>query len=120
SDVARRAVQRHSVPPADSPPSRQRRAVGEPSMPSNRHPDDDLRTPPQPAATPTPAAAVRHAMSAVYVVFIGSGLAFASWASRIPQVRDRLEVTPAQLGLLLWCIAVGSVIAMPLSGLVVS
>ena len=80
-------------------------------MPSNRHPDDDLRTPPQPAATPTPAAAVRHAMSAVYVVFIGSGLAFASWASRIPQVRDRLEVTPAQLGLLLWCIAVGSVIA---------
>jgi hypothetical protein len=59
-------------------------------------------------------------MSAVYIVFIGSGLAFASWASRIPQVRDRLEVTPAQLGLLLWCIAVGSVIAMPISGLVVS
>jgi predicted MFS family arabinose efflux permease len=89
-------------------------------MPSNRHPDADLRTPPQPAAPPTPAAAVRHAVSAVYIVFIGSGLAFASWASRIPQVRDRLEVTPAQLGLLLWCIAVGSVIAMPLSGLVVS
>ena len=88
-------------------------------MPSNRHPDADLRTPPQPAAHPTPAA-VRHAMGAVSIVFIGSGIAFASWASRIPQVRDRLEVTPAQLGLLLWCIAVGSVIAMPLSGLVVS
>jgi predicted MFS family arabinose efflux permease len=63
---------------------------------------------------------VRGATYAVSAVFIGSGFAFASWASRIPQVRDRLELTPAQLGLLLLCIAVGSVIAMPLAGLVVT
>jgi fucose permease len=59
-------------------------------------------------------------MHAVFAVFIGSGLAFASWLSRIPQIRDRLEVTPSQLGLILLCVAIGSVIAMPLAGLVVT
>ena len=63
---------------------------------------------------------MQHATHAVSSVFIASGFSFASWASRIPQVRDRLEVSPSQLGLLLLCVAVGSVIAMPLSGLVVT
>jgi fucose permease len=56
----------------------------------------------------------------VYAVFILSGFAFASWASRIPQVRDALELTPRSLGLVLLAIAVGSVSSMPLSGLVVA
>jgi fucose permease len=60
-----------------------------------------------------------RATAAVYVVFILSGFAFASWASRIPQIRDELELTPQRLGLVLLAIAVGSVTAMPLSGLVV-
>jgi predicted MFS family arabinose efflux permease len=60
-----------------------------------------------------------RATAAVYTVFILSGFAFASWASRIPQVRDALELTPQSLGLVLLAIAVGSVSAMPLSGLVV-
>jgi fucose permease len=63
--------------------------------------------------------AVPRAVRAVYVAFIGSGLAFASWASRIPQVRDRLDVTPGQLGLILLCIALGSLVALPTSGIVV-
>jgi MFS family permease len=50
------------------------------------------------------------------VAFIGSGFAFASWASRIPQVRDRLELSSAQLGLVLLAIAAGSVVALPLAG----
>jgi fucose permease len=62
---------------------------------------------------------LRRATAAVYAVFILSGFAFASWASRIPQVRDALELTPRTLGLVLLAIAVGSVISMPLSGLVV-
>jgi hypothetical protein len=43
----------------------------------------------------------------VYAVFILSGFTFASWASRIPQVRDALELTPRSLGLVLLAIAVG-------------
>jgi fucose permease len=68
----------------------------------------------------TPSRALRRATAAVYAVFILSGFAFASWASRIPQVRDALELTPRSLGLVLLSIAVGSVTSMPLSGLVVA
>jgi fucose permease len=70
------------------------------------------------AARPGPT--VRRAVAAVYVAFIGSGFSFATWASRIPQVRDRLHVTPGALGLILLCVALGSIIAMPASGLVVA
>jgi predicted MFS family arabinose efflux permease len=59
---------------------------------------------------------VRTATRATYLAFMGSGFAFASWASRIPQVRDRLHLSPSQLGLVLLAIAVGSVLALPLSG----
>jgi fucose permease len=62
---------------------------------------------------------VRSAVLATYAVFIASGIAFASWASRIPQVRDRLRLDPSELGLVLLAIAAGSVIALPLSGVVV-
>src|SRR3954470_4054263 len=66
----------------------------------------------------TPAPAVRRAITAVYAVFILSGFGFASWASRIPQVRDALELSPRELGLVLLAIAVGSVSSMPLAGVV--
>src|SRR3954454_10597206 len=68
----------------------------------------------------TSSRALRRATRAVSAVFILSGFAFASWASRIPQVRDALELTPRTLGLVLLAIAVGSVTSMPLSGLVVA
>ena len=55
----------------------------------------------------------------MYLVFIGSGLGFASWAARIPQVREELDLTPAALGLVLLAIAVGSLIALPSAGLIV-
>ena len=70
------------------------------------------------SATPDPAA--RRATTAVYAVFILSGFGFASWASRIPTVRDALGLSPRSLGLVLLATAVGSVISMPLSGLVVA
>jgi MFS family permease len=65
-------------------------------------------------------ALVRRARNAVYAVFISAGFIFASWASRIPQVRSDLRVTPGVLGLILLCGAVGAVIGTPLSGLVIS
>ena len=64
-------------------------------------------------------AGVRSAVVATYAVFIASGIAFASWASRIPQVRDRLHLDPSELGLLLLAMAAGSVIALPLSGVII-
>jgi fucose permease len=65
-------------------------------------------------------ARVRGARNAVYAVFICNGFAFATWASRIPQVRGALHVTPGVLGLILLGLAVGSALATPLSGLVVA
>src|SRR3954449_12987377 len=74
-----------------------------------------------PTIAPIPAAPVlRRATLAVYAVFILSGFAFASWASRIPQVRDALGLSPRELGLVLLAIAVGSVTSMPLSGVIVA
>lgn len=60
------------------------------------------------------------ATRATYAAFIATGFAFASWASRIPQVRDRLGLEPSQLGLLLLAIAAGSLIALPASGSLVA
>jgi fucose permease len=70
--------------------------------------------PPDPASR-----TVRRATRAVYAVFILSGFAFASWASRIPSIRDALDLSPRTLGLVLLAIAVGSVVSMPLAGVVV-
>ena len=74
-------------------------------------------TPPTTAVAPT---AVRKATAATYVAFIGSGFTFASWAARIPQIRDRLDLDSVALGLVLLAIAVGSLLALPLSGPVVT
>ena len=63
---------------------------------------------------------LRSAHRATAAAFIGSGFAFASWASRIPQVRDQLHLDAAGLGLVLLAIAAGSVLALPLSGPVVA
>ena len=71
-----------------------------------------------PAATATTAAATATAagVRATYAAFIATGFAFASWASEIPQVRDRLSLSSSELGLVLLSIAAGSVIALPLAG----
>ncbi|MFD4994466.1 MFS transporter [Cellulosimicrobium cellulans] len=56
---------------------------------------------------------------AVFAVFFLNGFNFATWASRLPAVRDSLGFTEAQMGLLLLFMAVGSLLALPLSGMVV-
>ncbi|PRY29469.1 MFS transporter [Pseudosporangium ferrugineum] len=67
-----------------------------------------------------PAPPVRAAGRAVYVAFIGAGFAMASWATRIPQVRDGLDLTPSRLGLVLLAIATGSIVSLVLAGSMVS
>lgn len=56
---------------------------------------------------------------ATFVVFGINGLAFASWAARIPAVTETLRISSGQMGTLLLCTAVGSLLALPTAGLVV-
>ncbi|MBX9244931.1 MFS transporter [Actinotalea ferrariae] len=69
--------------------------------------------------TAVPPNVVRAASTAVFVSFLLNGFNFASWASRLPAVRDELGMEPEQLGLLLLVGSIGSICALPLSGLVV-
>ena len=63
---------------------------------------------------------MRAATRATYVAFAGAGFGFVSWASRIPQVKARLDLDSAQLGVVLLSLAAGSVISLPLAGPVVA
>jgi MFS family permease len=63
---------------------------------------------------------VNAATRATYIAFIGSGFAMASWATRIPQVRDGLGLTPSRLGLVLLAIASGSIVSLVLAGQIVT
>lgn len=69
-----------------------------------------------PAADAVESAARERARVAVAVVFVLSGVAFASWISRLPAVRDALELSPSQVGGLLLCATASSVVALPAAG----
>jgi len=56
------------------------------------------------------------ARNAVGLTFFLNGLVFASWVSRIPEVRSSFALTNGQLGLVLLAIAMGSVLALPTTG----
>jgi MFS family permease len=64
--------------------------------------------------------ALGAATRATYAAFASMGFCFASWASRIPQVKQLLGLDASQLGLVLLATAAGSVIALPLAGPVVT
>jgi predicted MFS family arabinose efflux permease len=65
-------------------------------------------------------ARVRAATRATYVAFIGSGWGMSTWATRIPQVRDGLDLTPSRLGLVLLAIAAGSIVSLVMAGQIVA
>ena len=56
------------------------------------------------------------ARNAVGLTFFLNGLVFASWVSRIPEVRSTFELSNGGLGLVLLAIALGSVLALPTTG----
>ncbi|MDR6416687.1 MFS transporter [Pseudarthrobacter sulfonivorans] len=62
---------------------------------------------------------LRAAAAATFVVFGVNGFVFASWAARIPAVTETLHLTSGQMGTLLLCTAIGSLLALPTAGLVV-
>ena len=63
---------------------------------------------------------VERARVAVALVFALNGLAFASWLARLPALRQALGLSTGELGLLLLCISVGSVVGLPTSGPLIS
>ena len=73
-----------------------------------------------PEVGPAAAVDVGRAVWATRLVFAANGGLFATWVSRIPAVRDDLGATERGLGFALLFIAVGSLLAMPLSGRLVS
>jgi MFS family permease len=59
----------------------------------------------------------RREQVATRAVFLVAGLAIASWAPLVPFAQNRLDVDEATLGLLLLCLGVGSILAMPVTGM---
>ncbi len=60
--------------------------------------------------------ALTRARTGVALVFAVNGLLFASWIARTPAIRDALALSEIQLGLLLLCLSLGAVTALPLAG----
>ena len=59
---------------------------------------------------------LQAAKVAVAVTFAANGLAYAGWFARAPAVRDDLGLSAAGFGLLLLCISVAAISAIPLAG----
>ncbi|WP_230411500.1 MFS transporter [Collimonas humicola] len=54
---------------------------------------------------------------ATRLAFLCAGLAMSAWAPLVPYVKARLGVGEAELGLLLLCLGVGSLLSMPVTGM---
>lgn len=67
------------------------------------------------AATASPAA-VTSARNGDFIVFGVNGFVFASWMSRVPDIKQVLDITAGQLSLLLLALSVGSMCGLPLAG----
>lgn len=64
--------------------------------------------------------AQRYYRIAVSIFFFISGLTFASWASRIPDIKNKLNLSDAGLGGVLLALPIGQMSGMALSGFLVS
>ncbi|QZK88961.1 MFS transporter [Flavobacterium sp. CHNK8] len=57
---------------------------------------------------------------AVSVFYFGMGLCFATWASRIPDIKTSLHLSEGALGTILFALPLGQLIVMPFSGKLVT
>src|SRR2546429_8508760 len=53
---------------------------------------------------------------AIGTLFFMLGLCFSSWASRIPTIRQKLNFSDSELGIVLFALPVGSLLSLPVSG----
>lgn len=57
---------------------------------------------------------------AVSMFYFGMGLCFATWASRIPDIKTALHLSEGDLGSILFALPLGQLVAMPFSGKLVT
>lgn len=57
---------------------------------------------------------------AVSALFFLTGLCFSSWASRIPAIQEKLHLSEGALGGMLLALPIGSILSMPVAGVMVS
>lgn len=69
--------------------------------------------------TASTSTSVRAAALAIFAIFATNGFIFASWAARIPAVTQTLGLSTGEMGGILLVGAIGSLIALPLTGTVV-
>jgi predicted MFS family arabinose efflux permease len=50
------------------------------------------------------------------LAFLAAGTGMSAWAALVPFAKTRMDLNPAELGLVLLCLGMGSLIAMPLAG----
>jgi MFS family permease len=70
-----------------------------------------------PLQTDVPRSSMRLAVAAFYFCM---GLCFASWASRIPDIKTQLHLSKGVLGTILLALPVGQLVTMPVSGRLVT
>ncbi|SMQ58655.1 Sugar phosphate permease [Devosia lucknowensis] len=72
------------------------------------------------STAPLHAATGQREQWATRAVFLVAGLAMAAWAPLVPFAKARVGVEDGALGLLLLCLGLGSIIAMPITGILAS
>ena len=53
---------------------------------------------------------------ALGALFFFMGICFASWAARIPDIQSKFQLSEGQLGMLLLCLPIGSMVGLPIAG----
>lgn len=63
---------------------------------------------------------LRAATAAIGLAFLLTGTTMASWFARVPAVKREFELGDGTMGAMLACVAVGSLLAMPLAGALIA
>ncbi|WP_345258247.1 MFS transporter [Flaviaesturariibacter amylovorans] len=83
-------------------------------------PVPELQPGAQPEEPTGSVSSLRRMRLAVSLFYFGQGIAFASWASRIPDIKTKLGLSDAALGSTLLAIPCGQLLTMPVSGRLVT
>jgi MFS family permease len=63
--------------------------------------------------------ALRRARNATLLAFFAAGMALTTWTSRIPTIKDQLELSPGALASVLVAFSIGSMAGLPVSGVAI-
>ncbi|WP_131538794.1 MFS transporter [Pedobacter nototheniae] len=84
------------------------------------HAKQDTIQSPQVKNVPVAQSTPNRIRLAVSLFYFGQGIAFASWASRIPDIKHSLNLSDGALGSILLALPLGQLVTMPISGSLVT